>query len=213
MRKSVYLTISLLLSAVLVGCNNHSHAGHSHDDGHEHSEYEHHHDEEDKHDHDDHYENKCEDNERNIANGHSHNEDFHNSDEEGHKKHEGEVHLSAAEIKKISTETAAFSEFSHVIVATGEILPTTKGEASVVAPFSGIVSIASGVTIGGKVQEGQVLFNISTNVGEESDLVEKATIELEAARKEYERDLKLSEEKIVSKKELNECKERYAGGF
>ena len=59
------------------------------------------------------------------------------------------------------------------------------------------------------MQEGQVLFNISTNVGEESDLVEKATIELEAARKEYERDLKLSEEKIVSKKELNECKERY----
>lgn len=206
MRKSVYLTISLLLSAVLVGCNNHSHAGHSHDDGHEHSEYEHHHDEEDKHDHD---EDKCEDKERNVANGHSHNEDLHNKDEEGHKKHEGEVHLSAAEIKKISTETAAFSEFSHVIVATGEILPTTKGEASVVAPFSGIVSIASGVTIGGKVQEGQVLFNISTNVGEESDLVEKATIELEAARKEYERDLKLSEEKIVSKKELNECKERY----
>ncbi len=206
MRKFVYLTISLLLSAVLVGCNNHSHAGHSHDDGHEHSEYEHHHDEEDKHDHD---EDKCEDKERNVANGHSHNEDLHNKDEEGHKKHEGEVHLSAAEIKKISTETAAFSEFSHVIVATGEILPTTKGEASVVAPFSGIVSIASGVTIGGKVQEGQVLFNIGTNVGEESDLVEKATIELEAARKEYERDLKLSEEKIVSKKELNECKERY----
>lgn len=206
MRKTVYLTFSLLLSAVLVGCNNHSHAGHSHDDGHDHSEYEHHHDEGDKHDHD---EDKCEDKERNIANGHSHNEDLHNKDEEGHKKHEGEVHLSAAEMKKISTETAAFSEFSYVIVATGEILPTTKGEASVVAPFSGIVSIASGVTIGGKVQEGQVLFNISTNVGEASDLVEKATIELEAARKEYERDLKLSEEMIVSKKELNECRERY----
>ena len=206
MRKTVYLTFSLLLSAVLVGCNNHSHAGHSHDDGHDHSEYEHHHDEKDKHDHD---EDKCEDKERNIANGHSHNEDLHNKDEEGNKKHEGEVHLSAAEMKKISTETAAFSEFSYVIVATGEILPTTKGEASVVAPFSGIVSIASGITIGGKVQEGQVLFNISTNVGEASDLVEKATIELEAARKEYERDLKLSEEMIVSKKELNECRERY----
>lgn len=206
MRKTVYLTFSLLLSAVLVGCNNHSHAGHSHDDGHDHSEYEHHHDEEDKHDHD---EGKCEDKEINVANGHSHNEDLHNKDEEGNKKHEGEVHLSAAEMKKISTETAAFSEFSYVIVATGEILPTTKGEASVVAPFSGIVSIASGITIGGKVQEGQVLFNISTNVGEASDLVEKATIELEAARKEYERDLKLSEEMIVSKKELNECRERY----
>ena len=213
MRKSVYLTISLLLSAVLVGCNNHNHAGHSHDDGHEHSEYEHHHDDDehdhDEHDHDGHEKDDCEDKKVNVINGHSHNEDFHSKDEEGIKKHEGEVHLSAAEIKKISTETAAFSEFSHVIVATGEILPTTKGEASVVAPFSGIVSIASGVTVGGKVQAGQVLFNISTNVGEESDLVEKATIELEAARKEYERDLKLSEEMIVSKKELNECRERY----
>lgn len=210
MRKTLYLAISLLLSAFLVGCHNHNHAGHSHD--HEHSEFEEHHDEEDDHDghdedddHDDNDHNK----KKNIAAGHSHDEDFHNDDEEGHKKHEGEVHLSAAEMKMISTETAAYSEFSHVIMATGEILPTTKGEASVVAPFSGIVSISSGVTIGGKVSEGQVLFNISTNVGESSDLVEKATIELEAVRKEYERDLKLNEEKIVSEKELNECKERY----
>lgn len=224
MRKTLYLAISFLLSASLVGCHNHSHnhAGHDHD--HEHSEYEEHHDEDEDHDHhhhdhdddedddhDDHDErkNNSEDKKSNIANGHSHTEDLHNDDEEGHKKHEGEVHLNAADIKKISTETAAFSEFSHVIVATGEILPTTKGEASVVAPFSGIVSIASGVTMGGKVNAGQVLFSISTNVGEASDLVEKATIELEAARKEYERDLKLSEEMIVSKKELNECKERY----
>ncbi len=217
MRKTLYLAISLLLSASLVGCHNHNHAGHSHD--HEHSEYEEHHDDEDEnenededenedHDHDGHDHNS-EDKKRNIANGHSHNEDLHNEDEEGHKKHEGEVHLSDAEFKLISTETATFSEFSHVIMATGEILPTTKGEASVVSPFSGIVTIAQGVTMGGKVSEGQVMFNISTNVGESSDLVEKATIELEAVRKEYERDLKLNEEKIVSEKELNECKERY----
>lgn len=217
MRKTLYLAISFLLSAALVGCNNHNHAGHSHEEGHEHSEYEEHHDE-DEHDHegdhdeddDDHDDHDGHDHSnKNMANGHSHTEDLHSEDEEGHKKHEGEVHLNAAEIKMIATEAAAFSEFSHVILATGEILPTTKGEASVVAPFSGIVSIASGVTMGGKVSEGQVLFNISTNVGEASDLVEKATIELEAARKEYERDLKLSEEMIVSKKELNECKERY----
>lgn len=193
-----------------MGCHNHNHAGHSHD--HDHSEFEEHHDDEDEHDHEDHdHDDHDHDGHKgkNIADGHSHDEDFHNDEEEGHKKHEGEVHLSAADIKKISTETAAFSEFSHVIMATGEILPTTKGEASVVAPFSGIVSIASGVTMGGKVSEGQVMFNISTNVGESSDLVEKATIELEAVRKEYERDLKLNEEKIVSEKELNECKERY----
>lgn len=210
MRKTLYLAISLLLSASLVGCHNHNHAGHSHD--HDHSEFEEHHDDEDEHDHEDHdHDDHDHDGHKgkNIADGHSHDEDFHNDEEEGHKKHEGEVHLSAADIKKISTETAAFSEFSHVIMATGEILPTTKGEASVVAPFSGIVSIASGVTMGGKVSEGQVMFNISTNVGESSDLVEKATIELEAVRKEYERDLKLNEEKIVSEKELNECKERY----
>lgn len=224
MHKTLYLAVSFFLSAALVGCNNHNHnhAGHDHD--HEHSEYEEHHDEDEDHDHhhhdhdDDHDEDhdghenhnhNGEDKKLNIANGHSHTEDLHNEDEEGHKKHEGEVHLSDADIKKISTETAAFSEFSHVIVATGEILPTTKGEASVVAPFSGIVSISPGVTIGGKVNAGQVLFSISTNVGEASDLVEKATIELEAARREYERDLKLSEEMIVSKKELNECKERY----
>ena len=221
MRKTLYLAISFLLSVSLVGCHNHSHnhAGHDHD--HEHSEYEEHHDEDEDHDHhhhdhdedDDHDDhdghNHNEDKKLNMANGHSHTEDLHNDDEEGHKKHEGEVHLNAADIKMISTETAAFSEFSHVIVATGEILPTTKGEASVVAPFSGIVSIASGVTMGGRVNAGQVLFSISTNVGEASDLVEKATIELEAARREYERDLKLSEEMIVSKKELNECKERY----
>lgn len=212
MRKTLYLAISLLLSASLVGCHNHNHAGHSHD--HDHSEFEEHHDDEDEHDHEDEdHDHDDHDHDghkgKNIADGHSHDEDFHNDEEEGHKKHEGEVHLSAADIKKISTETAAFSEFSHVIMATGEILPTTKGEASVVAPFSGIVSIASGVTMGGKVSEGQVMFNISTNVGESSDLVEKATIELEAVRKEYERDLKLNEEKIVSEKELNECKERY----
>ena len=104
MCKSVYLTISLLLSAVLVGCNNHNHAGHSHDDGHEHSEYEHHHDDDehdhDGHDHDGHEKDDCEDKKVNVINGHSHNEDFHSKDEEGIKKHEGEVHLSAAEIKK-----------------------------------------------------------------------------------------------------------------
>ncbi|MCQ2188957.1 MAG: efflux RND transporter periplasmic adaptor subunit [Paludibacteraceae bacterium] len=225
MRKLAFLALSFYISAILTNCHNgHSHAGHDHEHGHVHSEYEEHHDEDEDHDHhhhdhddddhddhDDHDErkNNSEDRKSNVANGHSHTEDFHNDDEEGHKKHEGEVHLNAADIKKISTETAAFSEFSHVIVATGEILPTTKGEASVVAPFSGIVSIASGVTMGGKVNAGQVLFTISTNVGEASDLVEKATIELEAARREYERDLKLSEEMIVSKKELNECKERY----
>ena len=84
MCKSVYLTISLLLSAVLVGCNNHNHAGHSHDDGHEHSEYEHHHDD-DEHDHDEHEKDDCEDKKVNVINGHSHNEDFHSKDEEGIK--------------------------------------------------------------------------------------------------------------------------------
>ncbi len=221
MRKIAFLALSFYISAALTGCHhNHNHGGH---EGHEHGPHEEHfkhdHDEdhdEDEHDHEGHdhdehdgHDHDSEECGRNIANGHSHNEDFHTKDEEGHKKHEGEVHLSDADIQRISTETAAFSEFSQVIVATGEILPTTKGEASVIAPFSGIVNIASGVSVGGQVGAGQVLFNISTNVGEASDLVEKATIELEAARREYERDLKLSEEMIVSKKELNECKERY----
>lgn len=204
MRAITKIIATLFLFGSLVGCNHkHNHEGHTHSteehEDHEHDEHEGHEHDEHEHDHD----------HEGHIDGHDHNEDLHNEEEDGIKKHEGEVHLNQADMHSIKTETVGFNDFSQVIVTIGEILPTTKGEATITAPFSGTVSIANGLSLGCRINSSQNAFTISTNVGEASDLVEKAGIELEAAKREYERDLKLADEQIVSKKELSECKERY----
>ncbi|MCQ2199960.1 MAG: efflux RND transporter periplasmic adaptor subunit [Paludibacteraceae bacterium] len=200
MRAITQIIATLFIFSSLVGCHhkhNHEHEGHNHSTE-EHEEHEH-----DEHEH------GLEAEHEGHIEGHDHSEDLHNKEEEGIKKHEGEVHLNQADMHSIETETVGFNDFSQVIVAIGEILPTTKGEATITAPFSGTVSISGGISLGSRINNSQTAFTISTNVGEASDLVEKAGIELEAAKREYERDLKLADEQIVSKKELSECKERY----
>lgn len=212
MRATYKAILALFFLGSLVSCQHnhkHGHEGHSHSieehDEHEHDEHEgHEHSEKEHSEHDEH----DNDHEGHIE-GHDHSEDLHNEEEDGIKKHEGEVHLNQADMLNIKTEVAGFNDFSQVIVSIGEILPTTKGEATITAPFSGIITISNSISLGSKVNNSQVLFVISTNVGESSDLVEKAGIELEAAKREYERDIKLAEEQIVSNKELVECKEKY----
>ena len=170
--------------AVLAGCGNHSnHEGHDHGHGVEaHEGHDHGHD-------DDHQ-------------GHSH---------EGHDHgHEGEIVVSLERQKTfgITTEAVTAGDFAEVIHTSGQILSAMGDEMTVVAKTSGIISFGR-LTEGSAVGKGSLIATISSKNLGGGDQLAKAKAVYEATRKEYERDLQLSKDNIVSESHLDQSRLAY----
>lgn len=173
--------------AVLAGCGNHSnHEGHDHRHGVEaHEGHDHGHD----HDHE----------------GHSHEGHDH-----GNGGHDGEIVVSLERQMTfgITTDTVAVGDFNEVIHTSGQILSAMGDEMTVVAKTSGIISFGR-LTEGSAVGKGGQIATISSKELGGGDQLAKAKAAFEAARKEYERDLQLSKDNIVSESHLDQSRLAY----
>ncbi len=171
--------------AILAGCGNHSHHdGHSHDHGTEASE---------GHDHE--------------AEGHHNNGEA--NEHEGHEghSHDGEIEVSLERQKTfgITVDTVAAGDFNEVIHTSGQILSAMGDEMTVVAKSSGVISFGR-LTEGSAVGKGSIIATISSKELGGGDRLAKAKAVYEAAKKEYDRDLHLSKDNIVSESHLDQSK-------
>lgn len=82
-------------------------------------------------------------------------------------------------------------------------------EATAVANAAGTVSFGSAVVDGMSVGKGSVLLTIRTDRTVDGDPARRAKVAYETAKQEYERAVKLAENRIVSAKELAEAKRDY----
>ncbi len=190
--------------AVLAGCGNHSnHEGHDHGHGVEaHEGHDHGHD----HDHQGH----SHEGHDHGHEGHNHEAEAHEGHDHGNGGHDGEIVVSLERQKTfgITTEAVTAGDFAEVIHTSGQILSAMGDEMTVVAKTSGIISFGR-LTEGSAVGKGSLIATISSKELGGGDQLAKAKAAFEAARKEYERDLLLSKDNIVSESHLDQSRLAY----
>jgi len=186
MKKTIILLMAFC--AVLAGCGNHSnHEGHDHGHGVEaHEGHDHGHE------------------------GHNHEAEAHEGHDHGNGGHDGEIVVSLERQKTfgITTEAVTAGDFAEVIHTSGQILSAMGDEMTVVAKTSGIISFGR-LTEGSAVGKGGQIATISSKELGGGDQLAKAKAAFEAARKEYERDLQLSKDNIVSESHLDQSRLAY----
>ena len=109
----------------------------------------------------------------------------------------------------MTAEVIVPGPFRGVLEVSGRIMPAPEDETTVVASVPGIVSFAAPLIEGSRVNEGSPMFTISSRHLQDGDPVQRARIEYETARQEYERAARLVEDNIVSRQEYEAAKGRY----
>lgn len=171
-----------ILTLAMTACGHGDHDGHDHEhEGHDHeSEEASHHD----HDHD-------------------------HEAEEAHAA--GEIVLSPEKAKAagIVVEAVATDNFSEVIATSGRILLSSADEATVVATQPGIVVMNKAWAPGMAVSAGTPLFSISQSKLPEGDLATRAKIDLETAKREFDRVQKLYDSRLATATEYETARNAY----
>ena len=143
--------------------------------------------------------------------GHDHEHEGHNhkAGEHGHEGHshndEIEVSLERQKTFGITTDTVSVGDFAEVIHTSGQILSSMGDEMTVVAKTSGVISFGK-LAEGSAVSKGSLIATISSKDLGGGDQLAKAKAVYEAAKKEYERDVQLSKDNIVSESHLDQSK-------
>lgn len=141
-----------------------------------------------------------------------HSEEAHGHDHDGEEGHAaGEIVLSPEKAKAagILVEEASADNFSEVIATSGRILLSSSDEASVVATQPGIVRMTKAWAPGMAVSAGTQLFSISQSKLPEGDLATRAKIDLETARREFDRVQKLYESRLATATEYENARNAY----
>lgn len=185
----------------LSSCNNNASTGHDHSHSEEVHDHAH-------HDHDGH---SHEGHDHHSHEGHGHEGHDHGHSHEGGNASPDEITLSAesAAAAGVTAEVIVPGPFRGVLEVSGRIMPAPEDETTVVASVPGIVSFAAPLIEGSRVNEGSPMFTISSRHLQDGDPVQRAKIEYETARQEYERAAKLVEDNIVSRQEYEAAKGRY----
>lgn len=152
--------------------------------------------------------------EETIHDEHNHDEHMHESEQIGdshEESHSDEIILDVNKAKEAGVKVSKIhmAPFNGIIKVTGEILPTRENEVSVVATVSGTVNFSSPLIEGTNISKDKPLFTINSSKIEGGDISEKAIINYEIAKKEYNRIKSLYDEKIVSEGEFNAAKQSY----
>lgn len=186
-KKLQYLLLAPLVALALNGCGNHSEADHDHD-----------------HDH--------------GIEGHNHADEDHDheAEEEGHS-HEGHDHGSDAivietpdaERMGVECDTVIPAPFARTLRVSGEVMASTQGGATVAAPTSGIVHLASGITAGSQVRAGQTVATVSATNVTGGDSNQAALVAMSAAKRELDRVTPLLADGLVTRREYNEALAAY----
>ena len=146
-----------------------------------------------------------------VLNGCGHRDAGHGQEheEEGHS-HDGEIVISPERQAAlgIRTDTVALGEFREVIRTSGQIISSAGDEMTVVAKSEGIVNL-SGLSEGSAIAKGARIATISSRAVGTGDRLAKVKVAYETAKKEYERDLQLSKDNIVSETHLDQSRLEY----
>lgn len=141
-----------------------------------------------------------------------HNHDVEATEHEHEHEHgENIIELSPemAEAAGVKWSTISKQPFHSVIKAGGQITSAQGSESTVVATVPGIVKLNSKLVEGSAVQNGQAVLALSSKNLHEGDPIQRARVNYEIAKKEYERVLPLLESKIVSQKDFVKIKQDY----
>ena len=134
----------------------------------------------------------------------------HEEASEAHHHEDGGIEISPERQEKlgIRVEPVCREAFSQVIRTSGQIESSAGDEMTIVAKADGIVRLGH-LNEGSAVGKGSRIALISTKEIGSGDVLAKAAITLETARKEYERDQQLSQENIVSESHLDQSRLAY----
>lgn len=136
-----------------------------------------------------------------------------NEAQEEHDHEHGENIIELSEDKAVAAgvkwATIAKEPFHSVIIAGGQITSAQGDESVVVATVPGVVRLKNNLVEGSSVQNGQTLVSISSRNIQDGDPAQRARINYEIAKKEYERVLPLVDSKIVSQKDFVKIKQDY----
>ena len=134
----------------------------------------------------------------------------HEHEEEAAHEHDGCIEISPErqEALGIAVDTVSTGEFNEIIHTSGQIVSSNGDEMTIVAKSEGIVSLR-GLSEGSAVGKGSGIATISTREIGGGDRLAKAAITYETAKKEYERDLQLHEDNIVSESHLDKSRLEY----
>lgn len=131
---------------------------------------------------------------------------------EDHQHAADEIEFSAEQAHAAGVEVTTLqpTDFSEVIEVSGQVLPASGAEATVTATMAGIARFAgSALTEGQAVSAGQALFVVNGKPMANGNPAAVAQSEAKAARLALDRAEKLSAEKIISQRELEEARQRY----
>jgi RND family efflux transporter MFP subunit len=141
---------------------------------------------------------------------HNHAHEHEHEHEHEHSHEDGRIEMSPARQVQLGVlvDTVSAGPFSEVIRTSGQIVSSAGDEMTVVAKSEGIVSLGN-LGEGSPVSKGARIGTISTRSVGSGDKLAKARITLETAKKEYERDLQLRENNIVSESHLDQSRLAY----
>lgn len=149
---------------------------------------------------------------RGNVGGHHH----HHDEDEGHVHGSGEeivIEPGKATKLGIETITAEKSQFSGIIRTSGKITGGTSGSWDIVAGCSGKISfIKKDLTLGSRVGKSEILFSVDSrgmNNQNNAAELEKGRIALERMKNEYDRALRLKDERLITENEFQEAKGNY----
>lgn len=197
--KKIFL-IATISTGLLLGCGNHNQESHD----------EHDHDAEtaEIHDHDLH-DHASEDHDHSAETGEEH--AGHHHENEG--AHSGEIiftQAQAAAATHFALDTVKPGAFHGIIPASGQILTAQGDEATVVASFSGIISLpAKKLVPGASVTKDETLFYVSSKEIAEGDYATRTEASYQQAKANYERAQKLIGDRIISQTEFEAAKTAY----
>ncbi len=212
---------AILTAAVLVlyGCHNQNagHEGHEayvheeeHHEGHSHEGHDHEGHDHSSHNHEGHTHGEAETHEEHDHSSHNH--EGHDHGSEGHEAHadNGEISLCShlQETFGVTTDTVKVGDFSEIIRTSGRISSANGDEFTITAKCDGIVGMERLVE-GSAVGKGANIATISSKGLPSGDILTKVTIAYETAKKEYERDLRLNKDNIVSESHLDQSRLAY----
>ena len=194
-------------------CETHSHEEHNHEHSHDHGTHSHDHEHE-GHDHSHEGHNHSYENHSHAEHSHEgHSHDAHSHEGEGHSHVHGEgiaFTKQQAEAAGLQVEVIEKGTFAGVIKTAGHIQAPKGNESVVVATATGVLYYTNpSITEGMAVKEGKALAGISAKKLQDGDPLLKAKLAYETALAEYERAMRLVDDKIVSAKEFEQIRLRY----
>lgn len=140
----------------------------------------------------------------------THQEEIHSDEHSGHS-HSDEIVIDThkAEEAGIAVMEIHKSQFSGIIKATAEILPTRENEVTAVSNVSGTVSFINPLLEGTELKEGHPVLTINSSKMEGGNISEKAKINFEIAQKEFNRIGNLYNDKLITEKEYNDARQTF----